>query len=242
MKTITPPITAVHPALSAIHSANSAPLHQRAFFDQCSIGSEADPNPEIIADQMTTEDADGTDHTHQVASETTAKESRARASTTDRVRRRQGNSPGGYANPYARSFNYASRWSPCFPYSLDSPSAEEEALHGDIRELWSSTQFRAEQIRRMKERSDFRIKLAERLHRYKALLVGSGRSGKWSGFLRDIDMPRATADRYVQRWEQSLESAKENCLSESISPPTADDIAKMVGEVEAETPACAEND
>lgn len=59
------------------------------------------------------------------------------------------------------------------------------------------------------------------------LLVGSGRSGKWSGFLRVIHMPRATADRYVQRRKQSLESAKGNCLTESIPAPSADEITKM---------------
>jgi hypothetical protein len=44
-------------------------------------------------------------------------------------------------------------------------------------------------------------------------------------------MPRATADRYVQRWEQSLQPTEGNCLSESISPPTAEEIDKMVAKL-----------
>jgi hypothetical protein len=77
-------------------------------------------------------------------------------------------------------------------------------------------------------RRRLRIKLAESLYRYKALMVGSGRSGKWSSFLRDMDMPRATADRYVQRWERSLEPTKANCLTESISAPTEEEVTRMV--------------
>jgi hypothetical protein len=188
------------------------------------------------AARLTTEDADRINETPLVQPDSVAAESGVTGLTSRTGRRtssRQRNDASRHAKSNSPGFPnanlYGQRWSPGFPTSTDSRGAEEEALVEDIGKLWSYTQFNAREIRRYsKESSDFRIKLSERLHRYKALLVGSGRSGKWSGFLRDIDIPRATADRYVQRWERSLQPNKGNCLTESISGPTAEEIDKMV--------------
>ena len=86
-------------------------------------------------------------------------------------------------------------------------------------------------IQNREERAAFQVELARELYGFKARLVGSGRSGKWSAFLRDIDIPRATADRYVQRWECSLAQVGGNRLSEPISPPTPEEIDRMVNRI-----------
>jgi hypothetical protein len=113
-----------------------------------------------------------------------------------------------------------------------TPRDEEAALAEQIGQLWFSVQFRTREIRRnSKERAAFKDNLARHLHRYKALLVRMGRSGKWSAFLRDNEIPRATADRYVLRWERSLTKVVENRLAEPISPPTAEEVTRMVNRI-----------
>jgi hypothetical protein len=113
----------------------------------------------------------------------------------------------------------------------DSGIADDEAaLAKQIGQLWSSVQFRTYRIYLTRRQlTAYRADLARELYRYKALLVSSGRSGKWSAFLREINIPRATADRYVQRWECSL--VGENRLSEAISPPTAEEVIRMVDRI-----------
>lgn len=201
-------------------------------------GPEGDHDLDLLIQsgmtRVTTEDADSINETPLVPPDSLATESLIDDLTSRTERRTSPRQHSGAsrhaksASPSARDL-HGRRWSPQFPSSANSQGDEEEALASDIGDLWGSDQVRSHEIRRSsKERSDIRIKLAERLHRYKALLVGSGRSGKWSGFLREIEMPRATADRYVQRWERSLQSAKGNCLTESISAPTADEITRIV--------------
>jgi hypothetical protein len=107
---------------------------------------------------------------------------------------------------------------------------EEVALVKEIAQIWGSVQSRTCAIRRSREeRAAFQADLERELYGFKARLVCSGRSGKWSAFLRDIDIPRATADRYVQRWE--LKQVGENRPNESISPPTAEEMNRMVNKI-----------
>jgi hypothetical protein len=109
---------------------------------------------------------------------------------------------------------------------------EEVALVKHIGLIWSTVQFKTRNIRKNREeRAPFRVDLARELYGFKARLAGSGRSGKWSAFLRDIDIPRATADRYVQRWEHSLTQVSENRLDEPISPPTTEEVTRMVNRI-----------
>jgi hypothetical protein len=106
---------------------------------------------------------------------------------------------------------------------------EEAALAEQIGQLWFSVQLRMRVIRRnSKERAAFKNNLARDLHRYKALLVHTGRSGKWSAFLRRNEIPRATADRYVEKWQRTLTQVVENRLAEPTSQPTAEEVARMV--------------
>jgi hypothetical protein len=106
---------------------------------------------------------------------------------------------------------------------------EEAALAEQIGQLWFSVQLRMREIRRnSKERAAIKSNLARDLHRYKALLVRTGRSGKWSAFLRSNEIPRATADRYVEKWQRTLTQVVENRLAEPTSQPTAEEVTRMV--------------
>jgi hypothetical protein len=60
----------------------------------------------------------------------------------------------------------------------------------------------------------------------KEILATPGRSGQWSGFLRDRGIPRATADRLVARHLQSL-NIEASRLSEAIHNPTEEQVQKL---------------
>jgi hypothetical protein len=110
-------------------------------------------------------------------------------------------------------------------------SASEALLAKEIGELWFSDRLRTRAIRSTRqELSKIRIGLSERLYSYKSLLVGSGRGGKWASFLREKEIPRATADRYAKRWELSL-APPENRLSEASPEPTTEAITEMVAKM-----------
>ncbi len=95
----------------------------------------------------------------------------------------------------------------------------ESALTREIAELWHSQRQRQAAMRLTRaELSKTRMELAERLHTYKLHLVGSGREGKWSPFLRELSIPRATADRLINNWQNSSDAPKK-CLTEAV-PPT----------------------
>ena len=42
---------------------------------------------------------------------------------------------------------------------------------------------------------------------------------------------RATADRYVERWERPLTQVGKNRLNEAISPPTTEEVTRMVNRI-----------
>jgi hypothetical protein len=71
-----------------------------------------------------------------------------------------------------------------------------------------------------------RAKLGERLSEMKQILAKPGRGGQWSGFLRERNIPRATADRLVERHLRSL-NPDENCVTEDVSEPTDEEVQKL---------------
>ncbi len=75
----------------------------------------------------------------------------------------------------------------------------ETALAGKIKELWSSQKMKGASLRRRRVELDtLRNSLAERLQTYKDLLARTGRGGKWTEFLRQANISRTMADRYVE--------------------------------------------
>lgn len=60
----------------------------------------------------------------------------------------------------------------------------------------------------------------------KKLLAKPGCDGQWSGFLREHQIPRASADRLVGRHLRSLDPSA-NCVTEELSEPTDEDVQKL---------------
>jgi hypothetical protein len=71
-----------------------------------------------------------------------------------------------------------------------------------------------------------RATLGEQLCRMKEVLAKPGCDGQWSGFLREHNIPRATADRLVGRHQRSL-NPNANCATEELSEPTDEDVQKL---------------
>jgi len=124
--------------------------------------------------------------------------------------------------------------------AFDSPlvptanQADEGSLVKLISELWSAHSLRNSEVRQSRgQLRAVRLELGKELFRYKELLADTGRGGKWTPFLRDRKIPRATADRYVLAWAEAQKPAAENRLSEAISPPTGDEIAALVKKTSA---------
>jgi hypothetical protein len=106
---------------------------------------------------------------------------------------------------------------------------QETALADEIKDLWSSQKRKSASLRRScVDLETLRNSLAERLHTYKDLLVRTGRNGKWTEFLRQENIPRATADRYVKKWKLSKSPKPEKRLTEAFPAPSKEEIARMV--------------
>ena len=113
----------------------------------------------------------------------------------------------------------------------DSPLQDESVLTTGITQLWqvhkdyhTSIKQETEQFRAL------RNEIGKLLHQMKELLARPGRSGQWSSFLKGHKIPRATADRLVQKYERSLHPHA-NCPTESISEPTENEIEKLFAKV-----------
>jgi excinuclease UvrABC nuclease subunit len=92
----------------------------------------------------------------------------------------------------------------------------EQRLATQIGELWSiHTQAQAAAAQSKEHLSQIRHQLGERLCEVKKLVARPGRGGGWSAFLAAQGIPRASADRYVQRYEKTLHPDS-NCVNESI--------------------------
>ena len=115
--------------------------------------------------------------------------------------------------------------------SQADPSQDESVLTTGITHLWqvhcdyqTSIKHETEQFRVL------RNELGKLLHKMKELLARPGRSGQWSSFLKEHKIPRATADRLVQKYERSL-NPNTNRFTESISEPTEQEIQKLFAKV-----------
>jgi hypothetical protein len=109
-------------------------------------------------------------------------------------------------------------------------TAEVEAsLCDKIHDLWTIHIEKDGALRGgRRELRELRAKLGQHLSEYKKLLVGTGRGGKWSEFLRVAKIPKATADRYVNKWELAHSPKTGNLLSEDIHEPSTDTIVALV--------------
>jgi hypothetical protein len=118
--------------------------------------------------------------------------------------------------------------SPVSEISLpETSSPDEGVLTAEIVQLWQVHGNYQKSIRH--ETGQFRAlrnELGRLLHQMKKLLARPGRNGQWSAWLKEREIPRATADRLALRYERSLHPHA-NCLTESISEPTEEEIQKV---------------
>ena len=121
--------------------------------------------------------------------------------------------------------------------SIDSEA--EERLTIEIVILWGDCKsanatarlMRAEgkplRLALAEERKSLRWALAEKLYVMKAILVGTGREGRWAPYLREQGLPVASADRLVGEHQAKLTAPKDKLLSEELPVATVDDVRKL---------------
>jgi hypothetical protein len=104
----------------------------------------------------------------------------------------------------------------------------ENKLHSEILSLWITHQVGKAVARRSNEElRTLRVELGSKLYQMKTILARTGRGGGWAPYLRAHGLPRASADRLVDRHETSL-NPKTKRLIESIPETTADDVRHLV--------------
>jgi hypothetical protein len=109
------------------------------------------------------------------------------------------------------------------PETIESPNELGES----ITNLWSAHMSAKNTVRATNsELRAIRVALGEQLSEMKKLLAQPGRSGQWSGFLREHNIPRASADRLAARHQRSL-IPEANRLSEPVSEPTNEEVQKL---------------
>jgi len=109
----------------------------------------------------------------------------------------------------------------------ESPSQDESVLTDQIVQLWQVHRDYQTSIKhKTQEFRSLRAELGKQLAEMKQVLVKPGRNGQWSAFLKEHQIPRATADRLVQKYERSLHPHA-NCLTEQFAEPTEEEIQKV---------------
>ncbi len=114
----------------------------------------------------------------------------------------------------------------------DGDKAERE-LENDVVALLREYDGTTFSIRRSRAAlQQLRTQLSEPLYRYKTLLGGTGRGGKWAKFLKQQNIALSTADRYVRAYEDAQASKRGKLLSEELSVPTDEQVATLVKKVQ----------
>jgi hypothetical protein len=108
-----------------------------------------------------------------------------------------------------------------------APPESQIELGDQIADLWSR-HLNAKNTAKAtnEELRNIRARLGEQLHEMKQVLAQPGRGGQWSGFLREHGIPRATADRLVERYQRPL-NPDLNCVTEEVSEPTDEEVQKL---------------
>jgi hypothetical protein len=116
--------------------------------------------------------------------------------------------------------------------AADFPAAtaefeNERTLGDEIASLWSANVSAKKAARATNsELRAIRARLGKQFHEMKQMLAKPGRGGQWSSFLKERQIPRATADRLAERHQRSL-SPSLNCVTEEVSEPTDEDVQKL---------------
>jgi hypothetical protein len=112
--------------------------------------------------------------------------------------------------------------------TVTQPSAEN-ILAKEIEQLWSvHSQAQTVLGRTKEELRTLRLQLGRRLYEMKVLLASPGRGGKWSKFLSEQRIARASADRYSKCYEVTLNPPLEIASSEAIQDSSSEETARKV--------------
>jgi hypothetical protein len=105
---------------------------------------------------------------------------------------------------------------------------EDEAfLTVEILQLWDIHLYYQGLIKETDQKARaLRHSLGKLLYHMKQVLVKPGRIGGWSSFLKERKIPRATADRLVIRYQESL-NRDANRLNEANSAATEEEIQTL---------------
>jgi hypothetical protein len=118
---------------------------------------------------------------------------------------------------------------PAAPTPSEPASTEEQILTTEIANLWSAhNEAKANAKRTKTELAHLRSNLASHLHLMKGLLVHTGRSGGWAGFLRSQRIPLASGDRYVRRHEMVLHPEAKLLTEEASQDDAINNLVKSV--------------
>ena len=111
------------------------------------------------------------------------------------------------------------------PTKLDT----EMQLAKEINELWSAHQQSNALLGHTKqELQALRLQLGQRLFEMKLLLACPGRAGKWSKFLSEHRISRASADRYARGYEVTLNPPVEIASTEAIQYSAEEKVRKLL--------------
>jgi hypothetical protein len=113
------------------------------------------------------------------------------------------------------------------PYAANGRYVSEEYLTEQIDSLWANRQAYSSAIKAQQtEMRGFEKTMGEMLFTMKVILSRPGRGGGWSSWLKQRGIPRASADRMVQRYATGLPTHDQS-PHESISEPTDELILKL---------------
>jgi ribosomal protein L17 len=119
------------------------------------------------------------------------------------------------------------------PECTESASTLEDkaCLTVEILQYWDVHLHYQGSIKETSQKArEVRQHLGKLLFHLKQVLAKPGRDGRWSSFLKEHSIPRATADRLVVRHQRSLDPDA-NRLNEAISEPTAEQVEKLFNSV-----------
>jgi hypothetical protein len=126
---------------------------------------------------------------------------------------------------------------------IEGPTAEEFPMYGvyrdeqlqnegfvdlEISQLWMihnccASDIKSEQYRQRAVGNS----LGELLHVMKGILASPGRMGRWSGWLKEHKIPRASADRMVNRYVEAFHLSSESPRDAIEPEPTEAEIGRL---------------
>jgi hypothetical protein len=122
---------------------------------------------------------------------------------------------------------------PRIPERAESTSAmeDEACLTVEILQYWDAHLHYQGPMKETNQKArEVHQHLGKLLFHLKQVLAKPGRGGKWSSFLKEHRIPRATADRLVTRYQHSLDPDA-NRLTEATSEPTEEEVQKLFNAV-----------